>query len=223
MLQHEVMVNKKTEIAIVDDHGLVLEGLKSILNDMPQIGNVQTVFTGEELVRLLKTKTFDIYILDIELAGMNGFDVIKEIRAKDKKAHIIINTMHEEIWIINKLIQSNVDSVILKTSDTEQIKNAIQAALDAKPYFCPRFEYIRHKLRHRPGAKLEPGYPHTQEQEVLKAISEGLSTGEISDKLCISENTVETYRKNLMLKFGAKNSTDLVVKALASGYLTISI
>ena len=146
------MVDKKTEIAIVDDHGLVLEGLKSILNDMPQIGSVQAVFTGEELVRLLKTRTFDIYILDIELSGMNGFDVIKEIRAKDKKAHIIINTMHEEIWIINKLIQSNVDSVILKTSDTEQIKNAIQAALDGKSYFCPRFEHIRHKLRHRPGS-----------------------------------------------------------------------
>lgn len=218
------MVNKKTEIAIVDDHGLVLEGLKSILNDMPQIGNVQTVFTGEELVRLLKTRTFDIYILDIELSGMNGFDVIKEIRAKDKKAHIIINTMHEEIWIINKLIQSNVDSVILKTSDTEQIKNAIQAALDGKSYFCPRFEYIRHKLRHRPGTKLlNQDVPTPREQEVLEAISEGLSTGEISDKLCISENTVETYRKNLMLKFGAKNATDLVVKALASGYLTISI
>ena len=218
------MVDKKTEIAIVDDHGLVLEGLKSILNDMPQIGSVQAVFTGEELVRLLKTRTFDIYILDIELSGMNGFDVIKEIRAKDKKAHIIINTMHEEIWIINKLIQSNVDSVILKTSDTEQIKNAIQAALDGKSYFCPRFEHIRHKLRHRPGSKLlNQDVPTPREREVLKAILfDGVENYNQGAPLVANAN--DSFAKSLvMLKFGAKNSTDLVVKALASGYLTISI
>lgn len=218
------MIDKKAEIVIVDDHGLVLEGLKSILNEMPQIGVVQTVFTGEEIVKLLKIKTFDIYILDVELSGMSGFDVIREIRMKDKEARIIINTMHEEIWIINKLIQSEIDSVILKTSDTEEIKKAIVAALEGRHYCCPRFEYIRHKLQRKTGTKLlNQDLPTPREQEVLKAISEGLNTGEISERLCISENTVETYRKNLMLKFGAKNATDLVMKALASGHLVISI
>lgn len=218
------MANKKTEVVIADSQGLVLEGLKSILINIPQIGNVQMVFTGEDLVRLLKNRTFDIYILDVELSGMNGFDVIKKIRARDKKAHIIINTIHEEIWIINRLINNDVDSIVSKKSDTKHLKNAIQAVLESKPYFCPRIEYIRNELRRESGSKLlNQNVPTSRELEVLRAISKGLNTGEISDKLCISENTVETHRKNLMLKFGAKNSTDLVLKALARGYLTISI
>ena len=218
------MIDEKVDIVILDDHGLVLEGLKSILEDMPQIASIHTTSSGEELKKLLKFKTFHIYILDIEFGGdINGFDLIRLIRAEDKKARIIVNTMHEEIWVVSKLMQCHANAIILKTSDTRQIKRAILAVMEGKAYYCPRFEKMRKKFLEKYGEKKNQDVPTPRELEVLKAISEGLSTGEISEKLYISENTVETYRKSLMLKFGAKNATDLVMKALANGYLTISI
>ena len=211
------------DILLVDDHSLVLAGIASIVERIPGIGAVHTATSGAEAGRLIGSRHFDIFMLDIELPDASGFDLIKQIRAKDKNARIIINTMHEQVWIINKLIKCGVDAIILKSSESEVVEQAVNAVIDDRPYCCPRFEHISRKLRNSKNADLQSDNPTKRELEVLKAISKGHNTAEIARMLGISVNTVETYRKQLFLKFGVKNVIELTMKALAKGWISVEI
>jgi len=211
--------NKK--ILLVDDHSLILQGISSIVKQIPEISVVHTAASGEEATRMISLMNFDIYILDIELPDTSGFDLIKKIRDKDPEARIIINTMHEQVWIINKLIKCEVNAIILKSSDSTVVEQAVKNVLDDRSYCCPRFEHINRMLRNGKKNDIPEDAPTKRELEVLKAISKGYSTLQIAKLLNISENTVETHRKQLFLKFGSRNAIDLVMKAVAKGWISI--
>ena len=206
---------------LVDDHGLILQGLRQVIERIPGITKVNTAQTGTEASRLIASCKYDIYILDVGLPDVDGIELVRQIRQKDKDAYIIINTMHEEIWVIRNLLQSGVDSIILKSSDINEVKRAIQSAQDRKPYFCPRFEAVNHRFRGNDGHTTKEDIPTPRELEVLTAMASGDSTSEIAEKLNISINTVETFRKRLMVKFSARNAVDLVMKAVEKGYIPI--
>jgi len=216
------MDNYKANILLVDDHSLILQGVKKIIEQIDEVSSVDAVTTGEEAGRLIARNIYDIYFLDIEIPDISGFDLIKLIREKDEDAKIIINTMHEKSWIINRLIKLEVNGIILKSSDARVVEEAIKHVLNNESYCCPRFEYIRRKLRYGIHAQLhEDDIPTKRELEVLNAIATGKSTSQIAGFLNLTDNTVETYRKRLFLKFEAKNAVDLVVKAVAKGWLKI--
>jgi DNA-binding NarL/FixJ family response regulator len=208
-------------ILIVDDHSLILQGISAIVKQIPDISKVYTASSGEEATKLVRAKNFDIYILDIEMPDISGFDLIKIIRDKDPDARIIINTMHEQVWIINKLIKCEVNSIILKSSDSAVVEQAVKNVLDDCSYCCPRFEHISRMLRNGKKNDLPNDVPTKRELDVLKAISKGHSTLQIAKMLNISENTVETHRKQLFLKFGSRNAIDLVMKAVTKGWISI--
>ena len=106
------MEEKGIRILLVDDHDLVLQGLKRIIEcSLPEVKNICTASSGCEAVALILSQRFDLYVLDLELPDMSGLDVIASIREKDPGARIIINTMHEEIWFIKNLIQCDVDGI----------------------------------------------------------------------------------------------------------------
>lgn len=211
-------------VAIVDDHPLVLEGLKSLLLQTEGIEHIYTAQTGSQLGSLLALHSIHLYIIDLDLPDIDGFELIHQIKQKSPEAKIIVSTMHEEIWIVNKLKHPDIDAVVFKSSAGKYIQKALQAVLKGKKYYCPQFQKLykeKDKIGHTPDT-LDSA--HTiRELDVLKAIAKGMNTHEISECLFISENTVEWHRKNLMVKFGAKNATDLVIKALSKGYLSIPL
>ena len=211
-------------VAIVDDHPLVLEGLKSLLLQTEGIEHIYTAQTGSQLGSLLALHSIHLYIIDLDLPDIDGFELIHQIKQKSPEAKIIVSTMHEEIWIVNKLKHPDIDAVVFKSSAGKYIQKALQAVLKGKKYYCPQFQKLykeKDKIGHTPDT-LDTG-PTIRELDVLKAIAKGMNTHEISECLFISENTVEWHRKNLMVKFGAKNATDLVIKALSKGYLSIPL
>ena len=209
-------------VAIVDDHPLVLEGLKSLLLQTEGIEHIYTAQTGSQLGNLLALHSIHLYIIDLDLPDIDGFELIHLIKQKSPEARIIVSTMHEEIWIVNKLKHPDIDAVVFKSSAGEYIQKALQTVLKGKKYYCPQFQKLykeKDKIGHTPDTL--DSAPTIRELDVLKA--KGMSTHEISECLFISENTVEWHRKNLMVKFGAKNATDLVIKALSKGYLSIPL
>lgn len=211
-------------VAIVDDHPLVLEGLKSLLLQTEGIEHIYTAQTGSQLGSLLALHSIHLYIIDLDLPDIDGFELIHQIKQKSPEAKIIVSTMHEEIWIVNKLKHPDIDAVVFKSSAGKYIQKALQAVLKGKKYYCPQFQKLykeKDKIGHTPDTL--DSDPTIRELDVLKAIAKGMSTHEISECLFISENTVEWHRKNLMVKFGAKNATDLVIKALSKGYLSIPL
>ena len=212
---------EKAEILLVDDHALILEGICHILKRLPEVVVANAVTTGEEAVGLIAERDYDIYILDVGLPDVSGFELIDLIRELNEDARIIVNTMHEEIWYINRLVRQGVNSVILKASDSTEVENAVKSVLRGEAYTCPRFERIRKKLGNTSSQIHPKDVPTKREIEVLQAVAEGLCTHEIAGRLQITENTVETFRRRLIQKFNAKNAIDMVVKAMAQGWINI--
>lgn len=206
---------------VVDDHSLILEGICRLVSKMPEVVVADAVTSGEEAAELIGRRDYDLYILDVRMPDISGFDLVARIRELNENARIIINTMHEEVWIVNQLAQSGVNAVILKSSTASELVNAIRAVLRGEPYACPRFVSIYQKL-HRTSSELQPKeIPTRRERDVLQAVAKGLNTHEIAELLKISENTVETFRRRLISKFEAKNAIDMVLKAVSQGWVVV--
>lgn len=203
---------KLNSVMLVDDHALIIDAVRGILKKNPRIGSVQAFTSGRMAAEAAESNDFDLYLLDLELVDMNGYDLIKHILAHHPGASIIVNTMHEEIWTVNHLMELGVSGIVLKSSPTECLEKAVGEVLDGNEYLCPRFDYLRQKAAS--SRSKEYTMPTRRELDVLKLIVKGATTDEISERLHISINTVETFRKNLMVKLGAKNVAHLTALAI---------
>lgn len=214
------MREKDIRILLVDDHDLVLQGLKRIVEcSLPEIKVVCTASTGQEALFLIASQSFDLFLLDIELPDMSGLDIITHIRKKAPNARIIVNTMHEEIWFIKNMMQCDIDGILFKSVDATKITEAIRHVLDGETYYCTYAEHVRNQMkRSEEGRKEELTL---RELDVLKHISEGKNTQEIAQELCVSTNTVDTHRRHLMEKLGARNAADLIMTAVSKGIIPI--
>lgn len=221
-LEHKDRLMKERDIRIllVDDHDLVLQGLKRIVEcSLPEIKNVCTASSGQEALQLITSQRFNLFVLDMELPDMSGMDIIVRIREKDPQARIIVNTMHEEIWFIKKLIQCSVDGILFKSIDSTKIAEAIRRVLDGETYYCPYAEHVRAQMKRSDEGRREE--LTLRELDVLKRISEGKNTQEIAQELCVSTNTVDTHRRHLMDKLDARNVADLIMTAISKGIIPI--
>lgn len=214
------MKEKEIRILLVDDHDLVLQGLKRIVeSSLPEIKTVCTASSGQEALLLIASQRFNLFLLDIELPDMSGLDVISHIREKDPQARIIVNTVHEEVWFIKDLIEHDVNGILFKSIDSSKIVEAIRRVLDGKTYYCPYAEHVRTQIRRSEEGRKEE--LTLRELDVLKLISEGKNTQEIALELCVSTNTVDTHRRHLMEKLDARNVADLMMTAISRGIIPI--
>ena len=212
------------DVVIVDNHSLAVEGLKSLLKTTVCVKDIHVAQSGRELFELMDKHPFHLYIVDIDLADTDGFELIQTIKKRQPTAKVIVSTTHEEIWIANKLKHPHIDAVVFKPSASRYIQEAVETVAEGGTYCCPHFrELYRAKERISNTPDVPESMPTVRELDILKDIARGMNTHEISRHLFISENTVEWHRKDLMVKFGARNATDLVVKALAKGYLSIPL
>lgn len=202
-------------IAIVDDHEVVLEGYKSFLIKNG-VADIEAYGRAQQLLDRVRAKHFNIYIVDVELPDMDAYSLIDAVRSLQPDAKFIINTIHDEPWTVSKLTEKHVDGVVYKSGNLSQLIEALEAVVYGRQYYCGEFKKIQHRLQAR------NDIPTSRELDILRYIARGNSTKDISHKLFISENTVENHRKNLFRKLQAKNMADLIVKAIAAGYLEIS-
>lgn len=212
--------NRQIRVLLVDDHDLVLQGLKRILEfAVPEIKMICKASSGKEALSLIDIQPFELFLLDVELPDISGIDLIASIRKKQPKARIMVNTMHEEIWFVRSLLQCSPDAILFKSIDSRQVIDAVHAVLLGKKYFCPYVERVRMQLRSQ--EKSCKNELTLRELDVLKLLSEGKSTQEIARELCVSANTVDTHRRHLMEKLDARNVVDLVVIAISRGIIPI--
>lgn len=202
-------------VAIVDDHALILEGFKSLMQGC-NVRNVETFICSADLISIISRRRFDIYIIDIGLPDIDGFDLIDKIRSEDADARIIVNTIHEEVWLLRRMLDKDVNAILFKSTDFMQMVSAITAVMNGEQYFCQGLKKKISKYKQ----KME--HPSQRETDILRAIAGGYTSKEIAAMLFISENTVEAHRKRLFVKLGARNIADLIVKAIARGYINAS-
>ncbi|WP_338359807.1 response regulator transcription factor [Yeosuana marina] len=204
-------------IVIADDHEIVVEGLRSLLENEEEIVIVGEAYHGEEVIPLLASNNVDVAVLDISMPKMDGVDLTKFIKTNYPHVKILILTMHNEIGFIRRIIEAGAHGYILKNKGKEELVRAIQALHSGNEYLGEEvtktlFSSIRN-------ANVYGEIQLTKrEKEVLKLIASSYTTPKISERLNIAPSTVETHRRNLIEKTGVKNSKGLVKFAIENGY-----
>lgn len=204
-----------TKIAITDDHVMVLKGIVSLLENTPEINIIGEYENGEETLKGLALNLPDILFLDINLPNINGIDLSKQLLKTHPELKIIALTNFEDITFVKRMLKNGVLGYLLKNTDKLELIEAIKTVLSGDVYLQ---KDIQKKLFNQTSKKsfnngLLPKLTR-RENEVLLAISEELTTQEISEKLFISPKTVETHRMNIMSKLGAKNSVGIIKIAI---------
>ncbi len=206
-------------ILLVDDHQVVLDGLKFYFENSKKYRIKDTASNGLEVLSILEKKSFDLIITDISMPKMNGMEWVEAVRAKDKDQKILIMTMMGEIQHIKKLLALGVNGYLLKNSKQSELFNAIDEIMLGERYFSE--EVTKNIMSDLMGKKLSPKTRLTvevpltdREKEVLSLIVEECSNQEIADRLFISLRTVDSHKRNLLEKTGAKNIAGLVLYAV---------
>lgn len=205
-------------IFITDDHPIVLEGLKNVLNATEGLSVTGTCSTGKEILEAFQEKEPDILLLDINLPDINGVELCADVKKKHPDVHVIALSVHNEAPIINSILKQGASGYIQKNALSEIIVAAIKDVLKGVIYVCDQSKEILRRQSGNGGLTQLPKMTR-REKEILKLAAEGLTIAQIADKLFISPYTVESHRKNLMDKFEVNSVAAAIKLAGQYGFL----
>lgn len=217
------MKNNTKEILLYDRDNVFLLGVSDILKRLPLITGVDCYNDSQTLWDTLHEHDYDLYIIEIDSRHPETIGFLEKIISEKEGAKILIQTFCEEESLRKSLKDIKVDGVLNKRADIQEMENAVRKLLHDENYCSPHYDRMKASLN-RNGSKemLRDDSPTKRELEVLRAMASGDSSGQIAQKLGISENTVESFRKKLIQKFDARNAIDLVVKAIRDGWLDVN-
>lgn len=205
-------------IIIADDHNIVRDGVRSLIEDIPGYVIVGEANNGKEAVELCKNNDIDIVIMDITMPEMDGIEATEIIKDKNPDIKILALTMLIEDQHIRKMIKAGASGYILKSSGKQELLEALNAIINDQHYFSEgATQAILKELVNPVIEKSETteSFELTErELEILKYIVDECTNQEIADKLYLSVRTVDAHRRNLLQKIGAKNTAGLVKHAL---------
>lgn len=215
-------MTKQIKIALIDDEALILEGLSLLFAAHKKISVIIKACGGIEfLEKLMKTsseKFPDIALIDIQMKPMNGFELVEKLKERHPELKIIILSTHYKNNIFGHMIKLGVSAFLPKTSNLEQLTEAIQSVYDSGIYFSKddhqmlvKFMKDKPKLQFSSQSQLS-----AREIDVVKLICLENTNQEIADKLFLSKRTVESHRQRILEKIGAKNTVGIVLYAIAN-------
>jgi len=203
----------KTSIFIVDDHYMVIEGIRSLLQNEKGIEWMGHATNAASCLGFLKNQQSDIILMDINLPDMSGIDLCKEVRQKYPSVFVLGLSTFNQQAIIRNMIDNGASGYVLKNADKEELLEAIAAVQQGKTFLSHEANLsLRDKEDKMPPIS-------RREKEVLLLIADGLTNNEIADKLFISVPTVNTHRKSLLEKLEAKNTAILIGRATKLGLI----
>ena len=213
---------EKFKVIIADDHRLVRDGMKSLLKSDEQIEIIAEAENGIELLELLKTHTAEVILLDVSMPKMGGIEAAEKITKEYPETGIVFLSMHEEPEYVLKCVQVGASAYLLKNVEKEELIAAIKKVAYGEKYFNQNITLLLAKglteMREMEKDKIEIT---GREKEVLECVANGLSTKQIADKLFISSRTVETHRLNLLKKFNAQNTAEMIKTAIEHKLISI--
>ncbi|WP_298222551.1 response regulator transcription factor [Flavobacterium sp.] len=202
------MMNKNYNIAIVDDHPIVIEGLKILLSSLDNLTIKVCMNNGNSLFGYNDLAKLDVIFLDVFLPDINGIDLCLKIKKLYPKIVILAMSSQSERSIVMQMIKNGANGYLLKSASLEEFSNCIHSALEGKLAFCNEVQELINRTDIT-DLKVIPRLT-VREKEILTLLKQGKSTQEISDTLFLSFLTVQTHRRNLLNKFQVKNLIELL-------------
>ena len=206
-------------ILIVDDHAVVRQGIKQIITDMDGPVEVSEAGNGSDAVRMLRDGEWDMVLLDINLPGKNGIEVLKQIKGEWKKLPVLMLSMYSEDQYAMRAIRSGASGYMTKETAPDELLNAINKVMRGGRYISAA---VAEKLvfdQDDNGDELPHHELSDREYEVLRLIATGLSSKEIAAELVVAPSTIKTHIKHLYGKLDARNRAQAILRAQERGLL----
>jgi DNA-binding NarL/FixJ family response regulator len=217
-------MESKKLIFIVEDHRLFREGLKAMLSLEPGYEIIGEAEDGLEAVRLIRKSKPDLVLLDLSMPRMNGFSVLREIKAAMPEVKILVLSIHESDQYVLQAFEARADGYAIKDSSREELRVAIRSVLEGKKYISPGVagNVLEGYLDGRKTLKTKSAFDTVteREKEILKLLGEGYQNKEIAELVHISVKTVEKHRANIMAKLDLHNAAALTAFAFEHGLIT---
>ncbi len=203
-----------TKIFIVDDHNVVIEGILSLLQNLPEITVCGYAQTAKDCINFIQKNEIDVILMDINLLDMNGLQLCKTIKHTNPEVKILALSTFNQISYINKMMANGASGYLLKNISKDELIQAIEAVMKGNIFYCCEInEIIKTAKKNAENLPILT----KRETDILKLITEGLTNPQIGEKLFISPDTVDSHRKNLHTKIKVNNTALLVRYAIEQG------
>lgn len=213
---------EKINVMIADDHSLIREGLKQLLEFDGTIKIVGEASNGIECLEKMNVYNPDVLLLDINMPEMNGIEVLKKMKDDNSQVKVLILTVHNEMDYLMKAVDIGVDGYILKDSESAELKKAIRAVRDGENYIQPSLiPTLNNQLVNRDTDKDKISSLTNRELEVLIQVANGMFNKEISTNLNISERTVKNHISNIFKKIDVSDRTQAAVFAIKNNIIKL--
>jgi DNA-binding NarL/FixJ family response regulator len=211
------MEMQKTKVAIVDDHKILRDGLRLMIDNMDNVEIVIEASNGKEFIDRLQLVQPDLVIIDINMPVMGGKEAVSIVKSQYPDMKVLVLSMNNEEQYYKTMNNLGVDGFIVKESDYNELRHAIQVVIDGGKYFS---QVLLLRMVNNRDNSLNINLTN-RELDVLRYLCKGLSANEIAEKLFISPRTVEKHRSDLLLRTGTPNSISLVIFAVKNGIVKI--
>ena len=209
-------------VMITDDHSMIREGLKQLLELEGNFKVINEAADGVECMNKLEAALPDVLLLDINMPNMNGLEVLQKIKEKKIKVKVLVLTIHSEVEYLLKAVDIGVNGYLLKDSESAELKKAITAVVNGENYIQPSLiPVLNAKMIDRDTDAVKIESLTKRELEVLKNLSYGMYNKEIAEKLSISERTVKNHISNIFKKIEVTDRTQAAVFAIRNNLITI--
>jgi len=203
-------------ILIVEDHPLVVDGICGLISKHSGMQISGVAGSAKDCIDALSQASPDVILLDIMLPDANGLELIEDIRRLSPGSRILVLSTFNQRYYVETMLSKGALGYLLKNAGGDEIIEAIQTVNEGLPYLCSEVRRMVKNTDDQP-VSLSP-----REIEVLKMIADGLTNKEIADKLFISPLTVDSHRKNMIIKLQAKNTASLIKAAVEDGIIQVA-
>jgi two-component system, NarL family, response regulator DegU len=217
-------MNKPIRIMIADDHSMVREGIKQLLELDGDIIVVAEANNGKQCLELFDEKRTDVLLLDINMPNLNGLQVLQYLREKKINVKVLILTIHNEVEYLMRAVEIGVNGYVLKDSDSAVLKKAIFSVFRGETFIQPELAPLLKSKMNEKSSSLDGSdncILTKREIEVLKLIAEGLFNKEIAYTLAISEKTVKNHVSNIFKKINVSDRTQAAVYAIRNSFVEL--
>ncbi len=203
---------------LIDDHEIVRKGLKDLIKNIPEIGEVIEAGNAAEAMDKINTENFDLFVLDISLPDRNGLELLKDIKSISPKSHVLILSMHDNPQYATRSLKAGADGYITKSEAFDEIRKAVENVKNGRKYVSSN---IALELTFTSMEEDKPLHSSLSDREfeVFILLAEGKQPKEIADILFINPKTVSTYRKRIFEKMGFSNNSELTRYALKNNLI----
>src|SRR5579872_4697764 len=211
------------KVLLADDHAVLREGVKMVLEVNPGITVVGEAEDGREALDLVEKLDPDVVVMDIAMPNLNGLEATRQIKRRFPRTQVVILTMHENQQYLVQIVKVGAVGCVLKRAAGTELVTAVKAAARGESYFSPAIANMLledYRVRLRNEGRDPQELLTEREREILQLVAEGRTNQEIADQLTLSIKTIQTHRAHIMEKLDAHDRTDLVKHAIRMGMIS---